>query len=205
VLAELAQDDLRLEQQKWGSELAQHENNAAAALARADRAQFVVNQARADEARAQLDLASRQLERTRIVAPFDGVVIAGDLTQNLGAPVQRGETLLTIAPDQQFRLLIEVDERDINDVRIGAQGRLALGALIGRSLEFEVVRVTPMASTRDARNFFEAEGKFDGTPQDLRPGLQGVAKIDAGSRTLAWIWTHRFFDWLRLTAWSWGL
>ncbi len=205
VLAELAQDDLRLEQRKWGSELAQHENTAAAALARSDRAQYVVSQARAEEARAQLDLASQQLERTRVVAPFDGVVIAGDLTQTLGAPIQRGETLLTIAPDQQFRLLIEVDERDIQDVRIGASGQLALGALIGHSLPFEVVRVTPMASSREGRNFFEVEGKFEGKASDLRPGLQGVAKIEAGRRTLAWSWTHRFFDWLRLTLWSWGM
>ena len=135
---------------------------------------------------------------------FDGVVIAGDLTQTLGAPVQRGETLLTIAPDQQFRLLIEADERDIADVHHGANGRLALGALIGRSLPFEVVRITPMATTRDGRNFFEVEGKFDASPADLRPGLQGVAKIEAGSRTAVWIWTHRFVDWLRLTVWSWG-
>ena len=204
VLAELAQDDLRLEQRKWDSELAQHENTAAAALARADRAQYVVYQSRAEEARAQFDLASQQLDRTRIVAPFDGVVIAGDLTQALGAPVQRGQTLLTIAPEQQYRLLIEVDERDIADVSRGARGRLALGALIGRSLAFEVVRVTPMASTRDGRNFFEVEAKFDDAPADLRPGLQGVAKIEAGSRTSAWIWTHRFFDSLRLALWSWG-
>lgn len=205
VLAELAQDDLRLEQRKWGSELAQHENTAAAALARSDRAQYVVSQARAEEVRAQLDLASQQLERTRVVAPFDGVVIAGDLTQTLGAPVQRGETLLTIAPDQQFRLLIEVDERDIKEVRIGASGQLALGALIGHSLPFEVVRMTPMASTREGRNFFEVEGKFEGKASDMRAGLQGIAKIEAGRRTLAWSWTHRFFDWLRLTLWSWGM
>ncbi len=205
VLAELGQDDLRLEQRKWGSELAQHENTAAAALARSDRAQYVISQARAEEARAQLDLASQQLERARIVAPFAGVVIAGDLTQSLGAPVQRGETLLTIAPDQQFRLLIEVDERDITDVGMAANGSLVLGALIGRSLPFEVVRMTPMASNRDGRNFFEVEGRFSGTPTDLRPGLQGVAKIDAGQRSLAWSWTHRFFDWLRLTLWSWGM
>ncbi len=118
--------------------------------------------------------------------------------------MQRGETLMMVAPDQKFRLLVEVDERDIAEVRPGANGRLALGALIGRSLSFEVVRLTPMASTRDGRNFFEVEGRFDGGPADLRPGLQGVAKIEAGSRTAAWIWTHRFFDWLRLELWSWG-
>lgn len=204
LLAELAEDDLRLDQRKWESELAQHENAASAALARSDRAQFVVAQSRADEARAQLDLTSGQLARTRIVAPFDGVVIAGDLTQSLGAPVQRGQTLLMVAPDQQFRLLVEVDERDIDAIEAGKDGSLVLGALIGRSLPFKVARITPMATSRDGRNFFEVEGRFEGVPSDLRPGLQGVAKIEAGRHTTAWIWTHRFFEWLRLTAWAWG-
>jgi hypothetical protein len=34
--------------------------------------------------------------------------------------------------------------------------------------------------------------------------LQGIAKIKAADRSLAWIWTHRFVDWLRITLWSWG-
>jgi RND family efflux transporter MFP subunit len=203
-LAELAQDDLKLEQRKWESELNQHENAAGAALARADRAQFAVAQARADEARARLDLASGELARTRILAPFDGVIISGDLSQALGAPVKRGETLMTIAPEQKFRLVIEVDERDIADVHVGQAGRLVLGAFIGRSLAFHVVRITPMASARDGRNFFEVEGDLEHDGASLRPGLQGVAKIEAGRQPVAWTWTHRALGWLRLTAWSWG-
>jgi hypothetical protein len=31
----------------------------------------------------------------------------------------------------------------------------------------------------------------------------GVAKIEAGSRSLLWILTHRVYGWLRLTLWSW--
>jgi len=205
VLAELAEDDMRLELRKWQSELTQHENAASAALARSDRAQYVINQSRADEARAQLDLVERQLARGRVVAPFDGVVIKGDLTQSLGAPVKRGDVLLTIAPSDRFRLLIEVDERDIADVAVGRKGSVALGALTERSLSFRVARVTPVSSNREARNFFEVEGELDAPSSRLRPGLQGIAKIEAGQHSLAWIWTHRLFDWLRLTAWSWGL
>jgi hypothetical protein len=37
----------------------------------------------------------------------------------------------------------------------------------------------------------------------LRPGMEGVGKVDIGRRSLIWIWTHRLFDWLRLAAWSW--
>jgi len=181
VLAELAEDDLKLEHRKWQSELTQHENAASAALARTDRTQYVINQSRADEARAQLDLAERQLSRSRVLAPFDGIVIKGDLSQSLGAPVRRGDILLTVAPSDRFRLLIEVDERDIALIETGRKGSLALGAL-ERSLPFRVNRVTPVSTNRDGRNFFEVEGELEEASARLRPGLQGVAKIEAGRR-----------------------
>jgi biotin carboxyl carrier protein len=204
VLAELAEDELRLEQRKWQSELTQHENAASGALARTDRGQYVINQAKADEARAQVDLVERQLSRTRITAPFAGVVIKGDLTQSLGAPVRRGDVLMTVAPADQFRLIVEVDERDVASVRVGQKGHVALGALSDRSLAFRVRTVTPVAVARDGGNFFEVTGDLEDSPAMLRPGLKGVAKIDAGSQTIAWVWTHRLTDWLRLSLWSLG-
>ena len=129
VLAELATQDLQAERLKRRSELAQHENVYKAALARADRTQLVINQARAAEAQAQLLLVENQLQRAQLRAPFDGIVIKGDLPQQLGAPVQRGEVLLTLAPDDRYRLIVEVDERDVAIVAAGLQGRVvATGA-----------------------------------------------------------------------------
>jgi RND family efflux transporter MFP subunit len=203
VLVELAEQDLQLEIRKHESELAQHENAYTAALARSDRTQFVIAQARAEEARAQLGLIEEQLSRSRIRAPFDGIVTTGDLSQSIGAPVQKGNVLLTVAPAKQFRLIVEVDERDIADVRIGQIGAIALSALPGTNSTFRVERITPVAASREGRNFFEVEGKLHATPASLRPGLQGVAKIRSEDRSLAWIWTHRFVDWLRLRLWSW--
>jgi multidrug efflux pump subunit AcrA (membrane-fusion protein) len=204
LLIELADQDLLLEQRKWESALAQHENGYAAALARADRAQFVITQGRAAEARAQLDLVRQQLARTRLVAPIDGVVIKGDPGQSLGAPVQRGDALLTLAPAEQYRLIVEVDERDVAAVVPGQAGRLALSALPAQPLEFTVDRVTPVATPHDGRNAFEVEAHLGTTLPLLRPGLEGVAKIHAGERSLAWIWGHRALDWLRLALWSWS-
>lgn len=204
ILVELAEQDLQLERRKRESELAQHENTFSAALARSDRTQFVIAQAKAEEARAQLGLIEEQLSRSRIRAPFDGVVIKGDLSQSLGSPVQKGDVLLTVAPADEFRIIVEVDERDIADVHTGQIGALALAALPTKTLTFKVERVTPVANTRDGRNFFEVEGELHVHPKSLRPGLQGVAKIKGEDRTLAWIWTHRFVDWVRLTAWSFG-
>jgi RND family efflux transporter MFP subunit len=204
VIAELSLRDLQAERTKRQSELAQHENLYGAALARADRTQLVIHHARAAEAQAQLTLVEHQLQRARIRAPFDGVVIKGDLSQSLGAPVQRGEVLMTLAPDERFRVIIEVDERDIARVQPGQPGRLALAATPGETLGFRVSRVLPVAVASDGRNFFEVEAVFDDAGNSLRPGLRGVAKISVGEHSLLWIATHRVVEWLYLALWSLG-
>jgi hypothetical protein len=137
------------------------------------------------------------------VAPFDGVVITGDLTQSLGAPVKKGEALMTVAPEHDFRVMLEVDERDIADVQLGKTGSLALSALPGDTFALEVNRITPVATTAQGRNYFEVEAKLKAKTEQLRPGLLGVGKVEAGSRSLLWIWTHRVSGWLRMTVWSW--
>jgi RND family efflux transporter MFP subunit len=204
VIAELSMRDLQAERAKRQSELAQHENLYGAALARSDRTQLVIHHAKAAEAQAQLTLVEHQLQRARIRAPFDGVVIKGDLSQSLGAPVQRGEVLMTLAPDERFRVIIEVDERDIAHVKPGQPGRLALAAAPGETLAFRVSRILPVAVAGDGRNFFEVEAVFADEGNSLRPGLRGVAKVAAGEHSLLWIATHRIVEWLQITLWSLG-
>ena len=204
ILAELATDELQTERLKHQSEFAQYENAYQAALARADRTELVINHAKAAEATAQLALVDDRLERSRLRAPFDGVVIKGDLMQQVGAPVQRGEVLLTLAPGKRFRLIVEVDEREIAFVRSGQRGRLALAAAPDAALPFTVARVLPVALAAEGRNFFEVEGTLDGSAGTLRPGLRGVAKIAAGERSVAWIASHRLLEWLRIATWSLG-
>lgn len=203
VLAELASQDLELERRRRESELRQHEGAYRAAQARADRAQMVNHQSRAAEAQAMLSLVEMQLQRARIEAPFDGIVIKGDLSQNLGAPVQRGEVLMVLAPNDSFRLILEVDESDLAAILPGQRGELALAAQPERPLRFVTRRIVPVATAADGRNFFEVEASLQAQdlPQ-LRPGLSGVAKVEAGSKPLAWLLTHRALAWLRLAWWK---
>ncbi len=35
------------------------------------------------------------------------------------------------------------------------------------------------------------------------PAWKGVGKVGVGERSLLWIWTHGFIDWLRLSVWNW--
>ncbi len=209
LLVEMADQDLLLERRKWASELAQQESAHALALARADRSALVVALARAEQARARLAMIDADVERARIVAPLSGIVIQGDLAQAIGTPVERGKPLLLIAPGEAFRVVVEVDERDVGQVQVGQAGSLALSALPWDALPIEVSRVTPIARSAAGANVFEVEAEFTGAAAAaasagrIRPGLEGVAKLTVAERPLAWAWSHRAAEWLRLKAWAW--
>lgn len=203
VLVELADQDLLLAQQRWESQLAQFDSAYATANARADRAQQVMQQARAAEAEAQLALVQMQLARGRIEAPFDGLVVQGDLSQQLGAPLAKGAELMTVAPADRFRVVVEVDERDIAAVAVGQPGQLALSALPWDSLPLRVTRVSPMASALDGRNVFEVEAELLARDASLRPGLQGRAQLTVGRQPPLWGWARRLATTLRAGWWAW--
>ena len=203
LLARLDDRDLRLERRERESEHAELEAEYREALASRDRAQVSLLQARLDAASAQLALATEQLGRTQIRAPFDGIVLDGDWNQALGSPIELGAVLFEIAPLDGYRIIFEIDGRDIADVAVGQRGALALESLPGTTLPLAVERITPVSTTRDGRTFFRAEAVLVEPHEGLRPGMEGVAKIEIGSRALGWIWTHELLDWLRLQAWSW--
>ena len=149
-------------------------------------------------------LIDEQLSRTLMVAPFDGLIVSGDLSQSLGSPVERGQVLFEIAPRDDYRVALQIDERDIAQVALGQHGELTVASIPGKRFAFTVSKITPVNTAKDGRNFFRVEASLAQPPGPrLRPGMEGVGKIDIDQRKLVWIWTHRFTDWVRLWLWSW--
>lgn len=205
VLARLDDRDLRLERARLAAQLEQYGRQYREAMAKRDRATARIVSAQAEQVEAQLALVDEQLSRTDIVAPFDGVLVSGDLTQALGAPLERGQTLFEIAPLDAYRVVLQVDEHRVADLRAGQRGELVLASMPGERYGFSVGKVTPVSTAREGRNFFRVEAELDAahTGARLRPGMEGVAKVTVDERNLGWIWTREAANWIRLKAWSW--
>jgi hypothetical protein len=203
VLATLDTREIDLEALRYESQRDQARLKQQDAEGKHDRAQAAVFAANAAEADAQAALARGKSERARIVAPYRGLVVSGDLTQQLGAPVERGKVLFEIAPLDRYRVTVQVDERDLTRVRPGQRGRLVLNGLSASAMEFSVTRVMPVAVADDGRNTFRVEGALDRADPRLLPGMEGVGKIVAGRTHLIWSWTRPIVDWARLLAWKW--
>jgi multidrug efflux pump subunit AcrA (membrane-fusion protein) len=205
ILVELDDRDLVIERLRWSTEADQYARQATEALARDDRAQYAVHAAKAAQSRAQLGMVEAQLARYQVRAPFDGIVLQGDLTRSLGAPVRAGDTLMTIAPEGDFRIILDVDERDIARLSREQTGELSLSARAGERLPIRLVRLSPTAVIRDGRNVFEVEATPQTVDAGLRPGYHGVAKVDAGERPLWRVLFERPLRWLGQQLWAWGL
>ena len=203
LIARLDERDLRLERTRLESERSQLLCRHRQALATLDRATMAMVAAQISQTDAQLALVDDKLSRAALLAPFDGVVVAGDLSQLLGTPVEQGKVLFQIAPLSAYRVILEVDERDIAQVRVGQAGELALSGIPDQRLRFAVKTITPVSTAQDGRNYFRVEAVLDDASARLRPGMEGVGKIGVGDRKLIWIWTHPLTDWLRLWAWRW--
>ncbi|HEX5372193.1 MAG TPA: HlyD family efflux transporter periplasmic adaptor subunit [Aquabacterium sp.] len=205
VLAEIADDDLQNALRARVAEANQHENAFAEAFARGDRAQAVIAQSKLSETRAQMALLEQQIARLKITSPFDGVVIAGDLRQQLGAPLKRGDNMLTLAPGLDWRVVLEIDETDIASLNKGQMARLRLAAMPDQTIGLMLNRVTPVAKTTPNGVRYEIEAIPTGAgagARGLRPGLQGVARIDMPPRPLLWRMADRAWQWLRMQAWT---
>lgn len=203
LLVQLDDRDLRLEQLKWEAEREQHLRKHRQALAAGERAKMSVLAAQVNQAEAQLQLVAEKLTRAAIVSPFEGIVVSGDLSQLLGSPVEQGKVLFEVAPLDAYRVILKVDERDVDYVHAGQSGELVLSGIPGERLRFTVARVTPVSSAEDGHNYFRAEARLERATERLRPGMEGVSKISAGEARLVRIWTRRLVDWLRLSFWTW--
>ena len=99
-------------------------------------------------------------------------------------------------------VIVKVPEAAIRHVRIGQQGRIVLAGISGEQLPFHVKNIG-VAGAEEGENVFRVEAQLEENASGLRPGMEGVGKVEIGERRLVWIWTHTMWEWLRVTLWRW--
>ncbi len=203
LLAALDDKELTLERLGWDATRQQHLAEYDRALAEHDRAEANIIKAQIEQSDAQIELIDEQLARAELHAPFDGLVVSGDLSQSIGTSVQRGDVLFEIAPLDAYRVILDVDETDISEISVGQSGVLLVSSIPDEPQMLVVEKITPISDAREGSNFFQVEARLLESTKRLRPGMEGIGKIDIESRHLIWIWSHKIIDWLRL--WTWGL
>ena len=111
-------------------------------LEQAQRAFSAASSALAD-ARARLAMAQKQLDNTRIVAPFDGIVSIRQASA--GDVLSPGAAVMTVVDPSTMRLEASVPAAQIGGVRIGMPVAFTVSGYEGREFTGRVSRVSPAA------------------------------------------------------------
>jgi multidrug resistance efflux pump len=194
--------DLLLEESAARANLVRHEREAERARAADALGEMRIAEAMAEQARAQLEQTRWRLSRAEVKSPFAGSVVEGDLKRRIGAPVRAGDVLMQVARLDTLFFDVQVAERDINHVSVGVRVRVAFTSQPDLHFVAAVERIEPSARSTPQGAIFVARCRLVDAPAPWwRPGMGGVAKIDAGWRMPLWIVTHRTVEWLRLRLW----
>ncbi len=147
---------------------------------------------------AQLRLVDERIEQATIRAFRPAVVLGPDIRQRVGEVVATGTPLLSLASPDDLRVELLVPENRAADLTLGSDVAFAPNARPESPLRSSVSTRPPATEIRDGRSVLVAEAPLPETPPWLRPGMEGVARIDAGSRPVWWIALHGIIDYVNL-------
>jgi len=198
----LDQRDVRLQEAALLAEKNKFEREFDKARATNSLADMRIIQAQWAQVTARIDLVRHQISQAVIAAPFDGILVEGDLAERIGSPVRQGDVLFKVARTDHLYAELEVNEADIDEVFLHQNGRIALASQPEQLSPIVVYRVEPVALAKEEGNVFLVNANFPGGVLEWwRPGMTGVARLDAGKRKLWWIAGHRTIDFIRLRLW----
>jgi RND family efflux transporter MFP subunit len=116
--------------------------------------------------RAQLDLARRDLAKTELRSPFDGVV--SDRHIEPFEEVSRGKPVLDLFVDGAMEVAVGVPENMIGDVHVGLRGEVRLP---NRPDDVYHAVVSKVGSAATSANAFPVEANIQNADVHIRPGM----------------------------------
>ena len=154
------------------------------------------------QSRARRDIVKHRMQQAAVTAPFDGIVVEGDLRERIAAPVQRGELLLRLVKIEGLYADLKIEEKDIVYLDDNATCQMAFTSLPEQRFDGRMAPLDPVPESTETGTVFRLRAVFAEEGEEWwRPGMSGVCKIDAGQRSLMWILTHRTIDFLRMFFW----
>jgi HlyD family secretion protein len=128
--------------------------------------------------KADLRVAEVELGKTRIEAPFSGVVARRYV--RMGQKVSSGDRLFWVSELSPLRVKFTVAERSMSVVKQGGTVYVSSADESGRVYQAKVLQVSPVVDP--ASDSVDVLVELDGKPADLRPGMTARISLTPTTR-----------------------
>ncbi|MCP4192046.1 MAG: HlyD family efflux transporter periplasmic adaptor subunit [Planctomycetaceae bacterium] len=199
TIARMDAREIRLERASLEADLVRSIKQRDTSMASGDAVGTQMAEFESRRLRLRLQLLQDRMEHLKVKTPTDGMVISGDPRKLEGSRLRIGQTLVEVSPLGENVAEIAIPDEDIAHVEIGQQVAFRLEALPYSRFEGVIESLQPRSVQQDSANVFLAEVKIHADAELLqagllRPGMRGRAKVEAKSRSLAWVLFHRAWE-----------
>lgn len=145
---------------------------------------IAVAQAQVKQAQAGLEVLNAQLEKSRIVAPSDGIVTKRSV--NSGEIAAAGAALLTISQLDPVELTIYVPETRLGDVQLGSEIIVRVDAYPNKTFQGKIIRISDEAEftprnvqskAERVNTVFAVKLQIPNAAGELKPGMPADASL----------------------------
>lgn len=173
------------------------------ALAQGKRGPAEIHKSQMAQIRSNIGLAEQDIKNSELKSQIEGTVIEGDLRELIGTAVSKGDLLFKVAPTNEYRVVLDIQETDIRFIKQGQQASLKLASLPDTTQKISLDSPSPVFSQEGNQLSYKVEAQFSiETNASFSSGMQGIAKISVGKTTALWYLFHHFYDWIRLQWWN---
>jgi RND family efflux transporter MFP subunit len=127
------------------------------------------------QAEIEVAIARMELEKTKVQAPFEGIVTG--VKASIGESVSPGQDLFTLVDIREIRLEARVLESEIGRIKTGRDADLRFAAYPGRVFRGKVRAVSPVVDPETKTCGVHID--FDNPSGEIKPGMHAEVEIAA--------------------------
>ncbi len=139
----------------------------------------------------ELEVMQHREQNLEVRSSIAGIVLSGSLDRRQNYPVKVGQTLYEIAPIDPIRVELSIDAEEIMHLSKDQTVYLRFDGFGTETLAGRISRIRPSSTIRDEQNVFVAEVILTNTDKEIRPGMDGKARVIGPRHTLGWTLFHR--------------
>jgi multidrug resistance efflux pump len=157
----------------------------------------------ADYLRTEMERARLRIANAQLRSPIDGIVMTPNLQNAAGEHLDAGAPFAQVLNLTSARVNIAVDQADANLVRTGQNTAIKLDSFPAQTMHGQVVSISPEAQPSGDSRVFYAHVLLPNSDAELRTGMDGRAKINAGYRAAGFVLLRAPALWAWQKLWDW--
>jgi len=160
-------------------------------------------QLEANYLREELLRSEQQLTRMTLRSVIAGTIATPHVESLAGRKLSTGDPLLQVTDTADVLVDVSISEHDIELIKVGAPATIKLESFPASTFRGTVRVISPTSETLGEERLFFARITVSNANSELRPGMSGWSKVNAGAHPLGYVLFRNVGLWAWAKLWNW--